>query len=170
MSITIRRLTRLEDVRGLEAMLDEYIRFVAEDLRRASGISFDPAALLASTLGGLEKVIPPAGYTFVAEESGETLGMTFLRPSGPDAMEIKRLYVPPAGRGRGIGRALVEAAIEAARNEGALALRLDTSRNLEPAIGLYRSLGFKDRPPYPESDHFDDSIVGPYLVFMEKRL
>lgn len=167
----VRTLERLEDVRSLDSLLEEYIRFVTDDLQRTSGVSFDPELLLEKTLSSLDKVIPPKGHTFVAEDSGgDVLGMVFLRPSGADAMEIKRLYVPQSGRGLGVGRALVEAAMEAARRAGATALRLDSTRNLETAIGLYRKLGFIERTPYPESDHFEDPILGPYLIFMEKQL
>lgn len=171
MSILVRRLETLEEVRSLDAMLGDYIRFVTDDLQRASGVSFDPDQLLANTLGSLHKVVPPHGFTFLAEDdAGARLGMVFLRPSGPDAMEIKRLYVPPAGRGKGAGRALVEAAMETARRSGAATLRLDTSKNLEAAIAMYRRYGFEDRPPYPESDHYEDPILGPHLIFMEKQL
>lgn len=167
----IRTLDRLQDVHSLDGLLEEYIRFVTGDLERAFGVTFDPEVLLENTLSSLDKVVPPKGHTFVAEdEAGEVLGMAFLRPSGTDAMEIKRLYVPPSGRGRGVGRALVEAAMDAARQAGAIALRLDSSRNLETAIALYQSLGFVERAPYPESDHFEDPILGPYLIFMERRL
>ncbi len=171
MSVVVRTLDRLEDVRSIEGMLGDYIRFVTDDLRRASGVSFDPDVLLNNTLNSLDKVVPPLGLTFVAEDGdGQRLGMVFLRPSGPDAMEIKRLYVPPAGRGQGVGKALVEASINHARDSGANALRLDTTRNLEAAITLYRNFGFVERPPYPESDHYEDPILGPYMLFMEKRL
>ena len=171
MSVLVRTLESIDDVRGLEALLRDYIRFVCDDLMRASGVSFDADALLANTLGSLEKVVPPNGFTFVAEGAdGTRLGMAFLRPSGPDAMEIKRLYVPPVGRGRGVGRALVEAAIARSRQVGAKELRLDTTRNLEAAIALYRSYGFEDCAPYPESDHYEDPVLGPYLVFMAKQL
>lgn len=167
----IRTLDRLQDVRSLDGLLEEYIRFVTGDLARASGVAFDPEVLLESTISTLDKVVPPKGHTFVAEdEAGEVLGMAFLRPSGASAMEIKRLYVPPSGRGRGVGRALVEAAMEAARRAGATTLRLDSTRNLETAISLYRALGFVEREPYPESDHFEDPILGPHLIFMERRL
>ena len=167
----IRTLDTLEEVRSLDGLLGDYIRFVTDDLARASGVTFDPEVLLTNTLNSLEKVVPPHGYTFVAEESDRTrLGMGFLRPSGQDAMEIKRLYVPPPGRGQGVGKALVEHMIGVAQERGATALRIDSTKNLETAIGLYRHLGFEDRAPYPESDHFEDPILGPYLVFMEKRL
>lgn len=167
----IRTLDSLDEVRTLDGLLEDYIRFVTDDLDRATGVTFDPEVLLANTLGSLEKVVPPQGFTFVAEDAdGTRLGMGFLRPSGASAREIKRLYVPPAGRGRGVGKALVQYMIDVARGEGATAIRIDSTRNLETAIGLYRSLGFEDCAPYPESDHYEDPILGPHLVFMEKRL
>ena len=116
----IRRLETLAEVRTLDGLLGEYIRFVTSDLERAHGVTFDPDQLLANTLGSLDKVIPPNGYTFIAEgDDGVRLGMFFLRPSGPDAMEIKRLYVPLAGRGRGVGKTLVQHAMTTAKDNGA---------------------------------------------------
>lgn len=167
----IRTLETVEGVRTLEPLVAEYIRFVCGDLMTRHGISFDAEALISGTMGGLDKVIPPLGRTFVAEgDAGNVLGMVFLRASGADAMEIKRLYVLPEARGTGAGRALVEAAMAEAVASGAVALRLDTTRNLAAAIGLYRSMGFAFRPPYPESDHFGDAVLKDVLVFMEKRL
>lgn len=161
----------LEDVRALSGLLEEYIHFVCADLQRFSGVAYDPASLVDRTLGSLDRVIPPHGRTFVAApDGGEPFGMVFLRPSGRDGMEIKRLYVRPGARGTGAGRALVSAALEAAREAGAATVRLDTTRNLETAIALYRAMGFEERGPYEESDHFGDEVLGPYLVFMEKRI
>lgn len=167
----IRSLDTLDEVRGLTGLLDEYIRFVCSDLETICGVSFDADVLLRNTLSGLHKVIPPDGRTFVAVgDQGDLLGMVFLRPSGADAMEIKRLYVLPKARGTGAGRALVKTAIDETRASGRTVLRLDTTRNLEAAISLYRALGFIDCAPYPESDHFDDHVLAPAMVFMEKRL
>ena len=85
-------------------------------------------------------------------------------------MEIKRLYILPETRGTGAGRGLVEVAINAAREAGASALRLDTTKNLKPAIALYESMGFNFRDVYAESDHANDDVLLPHLVFMEKPL
>ena len=167
----IRTLDTVDEVRALGPLVAEYIRFVCDDLIKTSGVSFDADALIESTMGALHKVVPPLGRTFVAEQcDGAALGMVFLRTSGSDAMEIKRLYVLPAARGTGAGRALVEAAVAEARAAGAAALRLDTTENLTAAIGLYQAMGFAFRDPYPESDHFEDEVLKDVLVFMEKRL
>lgn len=167
----IRTLDTLPEVRELDGLLEEYLRFVAGDFQRAFGVFVDPDELLAKTLDSLDNVVPPNGVTLVAEDDdGTLLGMGLLRPSGEAAMEIKRLYVPPRGRGRGAGKAIVMRAIDIARARGATALRLDSTRNLEAAIGLYKALGFEECAAYPESDHYGDPVLGQNVIFMEKRL
>lgn len=95
---------------------------------------------------------PPRGRLLLAIEDGNPAGCVGLREWDPDAAELKRLYVAPAYRGRGLGRVLTEAALSEARAVGYRRVRLDTIPSvMQPAIALYRDLGFREIPPYREN-------------------
>ena len=74
---------------------------------------------------------------------------------------LEELYVVPDRRGRGLGRALMEAAIEHARGRGAGHMDLGTSEDDVAARALYESLGFSNREGKPE---------GPLSLFYEREL
>jgi ribosomal protein S18 acetylase RimI-like enzyme len=92
---------------------------------------------------------PPSGRLLLAIEKDEIAGCIALRRIGEDVCEMKRLYVRPQFRGRGLDRTLTENVIDEARSIGYKRMRLDTlPGKMDRAIAMYRSLGFKNIEPY----------------------
>jgi ribosomal protein S18 acetylase RimI-like enzyme len=87
---------------------------------------------------------PPGGALLLVRSAG----CVGLRPLEGETCEMKRLYVRPAARGRGIGRRLAEAAVSEARRLGYARMRLDSTPGMEAAQALYIELGFREIAPY----------------------
>jgi ribosomal protein S18 acetylase RimI-like enzyme len=91
---------------------------------------------------------PPHGAFFLAEHDGAFVGCGAFRRLSDGVCEMKRLYVAPPGRGRGIGRALAVRLIDDARARGYSAIRLDTLPTMIAARQMYAELGFREIEPY----------------------
>jgi putative acetyltransferase len=95
------------------------------------------------------KYAPPQGRLLLAELSGKPAGCVALHPLQPDIAEMKRLYVRPEFRGKGVGIALMNAILREAKKIGYQRLRLDTIQPLmSDAIAMYRRFGFYEIAPY----------------------
>ena len=112
----------------------------------------------------LEQLSQPDIRFFVARRNGTALACGGLRIDAAGYGEVKRMYVSPAARGQGLGRAIL-ARIEAeAAREGLPLLRLETGIHQTEAIALYHSAGYVDCVP------FGEYRLDPLSRFMEKRL
>ena len=103
----------------------------------------------AKELGELPgKYSPPDGRLILALCDDKPAGCAALQKIDRDVCEMKRMYVRPAFRGKGIGRGLSKVVIEEARKNGYRRMRLDTNETMVEANTLYKSLGFRQIDPY----------------------
>lgn len=90
----------------------------------------------------------PFGLLLVARERGRVIGCAGLRLLPDRLGEVKRVFVAPAARGRGLGRRLVLEVERHARQHAITVLRLDTRADLIEARTLYSSLGYREVPAF----------------------
>jgi GNAT superfamily N-acetyltransferase len=128
------------DLEVVRTLIREYADSLGVDL------SFQDFARELAELPG--EYAPPGGALLIAWEGDRAAGCVALRRLEGDVCEMKRLYVCPAFRGRGVGRVLALAVIDAARAGGYTRMRLDTLASMGAARALYESLGFRDIAPY----------------------
>ena len=164
------------DIPEVRRMLEEYVTWIGLDL------AFQE---IDAELAGLPgEYAPPRGALFVAEDRDlpaearsakvdRLLGTIALRPLKEGACragafdakagEMKRLFVRPAARGRGLAKQLIAVALAEARRLQYSEIRLDTLPMMGDAQSLYTSLGFHDIEPY-----YDTPIAG--TRFMSLKL
>lgn len=145
-----------DDLKVTKELFYEYTTWLDIDL------NFQSFATEMATFPG--KYTPPTGELFLARRTqGYPIGCVALRALSGDACEMKRLFVKDSAKGMGVGKALVQTIIAAAKNLGYRSMRLDTLSNMTAALKLYRSLGFIEIAAYYETPMLD-------TVFLELDL
>jgi len=92
-------------------------------------------------------ILDRGGRIFFAIRNGEPIGCCALLPTEAGEYELSKMAVTESCRGAGLGRRILERVIAEARASGATRLYLETNHQLEPAIHLYESVGFRHIPP-----------------------
>ena len=125
----------------------------------------DPLYPRASRHGlSVAQLIDQGVAFFVLRSAGEPVGCGGVKLFGTDYGEIKRMYMRPAFRGRGLARAMLEHLASYSQSHGVSLLRLETGIHQHEAIGLYERAGFMRIPPFGE--YHED----PLSLFFEKRI
>jgi ribosomal protein S18 acetylase RimI-like enzyme len=133
-------------------------RFMAPTRHTESGY----ASFLGSQLGREDVVV------LVAAEGGTVIGYTYAGVEGRDWMSLRGpagvlydIVVDPAHRGRGVGRALLEATVAALRSRGSPQVVLSTADRNAAAQRLFESAGFRRTMIEMTRDADDDVLLGP---------
>ena len=145
---TVRMAIGPEDQAAAADLIRQYVASLAFDLDFQDVDA--ELADLAAGFGGERGAL----FLAVADEAGSAapVGVVGVRMIGDGLAEMKRMYLRPEGRGRGLGRQLAEHAIAAARRLGAARIVLDTDQaSMAEANTLYESLGFVDIDRYREN-------------------
>ena len=136
-------------------MLREYVAWIGLDL------AFQEIDQEIADLPG--DYDPPGGALLVADEGHHLVGMIAMRSVDGSVAEMKRLFVRPEARGRGLATELINQLLDEARRQNYAEIRLDTLPMMKRAQSLYESLGFDDIEPY-----YQTPIAG--TRFMAKKL
>lgn len=93
----------------------------------------------------------PHGAWLVGWRGEEAVACGGVRLLSPEVCEIKRMYVAPSARGAELARRLLTALEEAGVTLGARVARLDTGRDMAPAVALYRGSGYVEIEDYNDN-------------------
>ncbi len=164
--VQIRDADLPRDLDAVRRLWLEYLTWGNDELESHFGFRLPVQDTVEHDIATIARFQPPEGRLLMAIEDDVPIGTACLRRLTPDTAELKRMYVEPAHRGAGVGRALLAELIAVARNAGFERVRLDSTNFMTDAHRLYRSMGFVEIGPYPESEIPD--AYKPHWVFMER--
>jgi GNAT superfamily N-acetyltransferase len=164
----IREADLPRDLDAVERLWLEYLSWGNDELESRYGFRLPVQEAVEHDLAAIGKFLPPDGRLLLAFDGVVAFGTACMRRIGPGSAEIKRMYVQPARRRAGVGRALLGQLISAARAVGYERIRLDSPDFMTAAHALYRAHAFVDIGPYRESEI--PSEYRRHWVFMERTL
>jgi ribosomal protein S18 acetylase RimI-like enzyme len=164
----IRDADAAQDADEVGRLWRDYLTWGNDGLESRYGFRLPVDDFVERDLHSIAKFLPPDGRLLLAVQGNRPIGTSALQRIGLETAEIKRMWVDPAHRRAGMGRAMLDHLIAAARAAGYERIRLDSPDFMTSAHALYRSFGFVSIGSYPESEIPDP--FKSHWVFMERAL
>jgi GNAT superfamily N-acetyltransferase len=168
MVVEIRQADLDRDIEAIRELWLEYFTWVNTELETRYGFPTSTSEELQHEIATIARFWPPDGHLLVAFLGDAAIGTVAMKRMTPDEAELKRMFVRPDHRHAGVGRALVDELIRVMQREGYERVVLDSPDFLAAAHSLYRSIGFMEIEPYPESEIPEEWF--PRWLFMGRRL
>ena len=156
-------MVRLFDIEITEVAADspDAVELIGELDEHLMGHPYPPQSRHAFSV---EKLLREGVVFFVTRYEGQLAGCGGIKMFGTDYGEVKRMFVRPKFRGRGLGKAMLRHLADYARRQDTSLLRLETGIYEVEAIGLYERFGFQRRTP------FGEYVEDPLSVYFEKTI
>ena len=155
-----------DDIDSIKQLWTDYLTWGNDQMQMLYGVHpHNPTEAVEQDIRMITKFLPPNGRLILAFVDEKACGIGCLKSINSTIGEIKRMYVDPSFRNIGAGRAILQSLLTAAKETGYKKVRLDSPKFMEAAHVLYRSVGFKEIPVYPEVEI--PEAFRQYLLFME---
>ena len=168
--MTVKIITANEDYHAaqIRELFWEYLQWANAKVNDEFGVNFDIENMLEVDMQHLDKFMPPKGRLLLCYAEERLAGIACLKYLAPGIGEIKRMYVRPGDRNRGLGRALINQLVEEAIQDGYECIRLDSARFMKEAHHLYLTTGFGEIEAYEGSEIPEE--FQEHWIFMEMEL
>jgi GNAT superfamily N-acetyltransferase len=172
MAFSIETPQTLPDRKEVHDLLHEFYTLQTRRLREDGGPNLSPDQPVSGFWNDLELFLPPKGaLTLARAEEGHLIGCGAISDIGDGTAELKYLYVRPEARGTGVGRVLVQARIEIARQMGLSQICVDTLKASVEMHQLYESMGFERIDEFAQSKSIRDlPALAPFMRFYRMAL
>lgn len=170
MTFTVTSPSQVPDSEALDSLIVEYYGIVLAKLVSAGGPThLRPEDLMVSFRPNIHSYLPPTGCLTLAHDgTGRLVGCSMLNQVRPDAGELKRLFVRPEMAGHGLGRRILAAQIDAAKNLGWRAILINVIKGNSEMLHVAERAGFRYIERYPECA--DPAELADFFVYLEYKL
>jgi len=143
MTFTIEQISTPDDISAASELVRSFTNWaIAQDPEAEDAPTFRDLENELATLPGVFG--PPTGCFLLARDEKKPIGCVAFKAVGDNVVELKRMYVNPDQRGRGVGLKLVMELIARARALNSKRIVLDSYHTMHSAHQIYRAVGFKD--------------------------